>query len=186
MTAAMYLLALLDNRVNKLVDFPNQRMSRNGRKGWNSLVRYPNSFIACDNAGLGEMVFVSMDGNSITCAPNARSLSASRELFSLGRVIKICLPPSGRSSAQWNRSASAHTSPTRIMAGVPISAFFASFARFPTVETTRRWEESVPFSKTAAGTEGSIPASISPIKIVSMEEIPIRNTSVPFRFTREG
>lgn len=27
MTAAMYLLALLDNRVNKLVDFPNQRMS---------------------------------------------------------------------------------------------------------------------------------------------------------------
>lgn len=27
MTAAMYLLAVLDNRVNKLVDFPNQRMS---------------------------------------------------------------------------------------------------------------------------------------------------------------
>ncbi len=27
MTAAMYLLSLLDNRVNKLVDFPNQRMS---------------------------------------------------------------------------------------------------------------------------------------------------------------
>ena len=27
MTAAMYLLALLDNRVNELVDFPNQRMS---------------------------------------------------------------------------------------------------------------------------------------------------------------
>lgn len=27
MTAAMYLLALLDNRVNKLVDFPNQHMS---------------------------------------------------------------------------------------------------------------------------------------------------------------
>ena len=27
MTAAMYLLALLDNRVNKLVDFPKQRMS---------------------------------------------------------------------------------------------------------------------------------------------------------------
>ena len=27
MTAAMYLLALLDNRVNELVDFPKQRMS---------------------------------------------------------------------------------------------------------------------------------------------------------------
>lgn len=27
MATAMYLLALLDNRVNKLVDFPNQRMS---------------------------------------------------------------------------------------------------------------------------------------------------------------
>lgn len=32
MTAAMYLLALLDNRANKLVDFPNQRMNYKERK----------------------------------------------------------------------------------------------------------------------------------------------------------
>ena len=38
MTAAMYLLALLDNRVNKLVDFPNQHMSYK--------VKYSNSGFA--------------------------------------------------------------------------------------------------------------------------------------------
>ena len=116
-----------------------------------SSAKCPNAFISRSSTGFGEIVFVSIAGSSMTWAPRERSLSESLEPFCLGRVTRICLPPRGRSSAQWKVSASAQTSPTTMIAGVPIAAFSASSARCSTVETTRLCAASVPFSRTAAG-----------------------------------
>ena len=67
-----------------------------------------------------------------------------------------------------------------------MSAFLASSGKCATSDRTLLCMEVVPFSRTAAGISVLIPASISPLQINSIEEIPIRKTSVPFRRTSAG
>ena len=102
-----------------------------------------------------------------------------REASFRGRVTITRLPPSGRFSAQENRSANAQTSPTTMTAGVPTSASRAFWGRVSTVPEIRRWRAVVPRSKTAAGVAGSIPPPSSPAQSSSSAATPIKKTSVP-------
>ena len=70
------------------------------------------------STSFGQTGFVVIDGSSITCAPNSRSLPASLELFCLGRVVRICFPHRGRFFTQSNFSDNVQTFPTRMIAGV--------------------------------------------------------------------
>ena len=120
-----------------------------------------------------------MQGYSVTSAPSSRSCPARLPLRSAGRVITTRFPFRGRRSNQSKRSDRPQTLPTTMMAGLLMQALRAASGSFSRVETTFRWLGRVPRSTTAAGMDGSIPASSSPRQIIGREVTPIRKTSVP-------
>ena len=65
------------------------------------------------------------------------------------------------------------------MAGLFTPAAFASWGSFSNEEISFRWPGQVPFSMTAAGISGAIPASSSPRQILGRLLTLIRNTRVP-------
>ena len=128
---------------------------------------------------------VSMDGRDTVSAPSSRSFSASLEARSLGLVTSIFSPNSGSCSYQPKVSASLQTSPTTMMAGVPMPCLPASSSSSPSAATTRRCPAEVPRSSTAAGISAGIPAARSPLTISGRLRTPMRNTRVPPHATKD-
>ena len=130
--------------------------------------------------GFGVIGTVSIAGISRTSAPSLRRREAISDMCSFGLVSRIFLPARGRFSAHAKDSASLQTSPTTMIAGAWIPARRVSSSSVETVATRRLCLAVVPFSSTAAGMAGSMPASRSPRMIMGRAARPIRKISVPF------
>ena len=97
------------------------------------------------------MVSVEMQGNSITSAPRSRSIFDNLPARSLGRVMIILRPNSGRKFFHANLLPSAATPPTMIIAGECIFSLTHSSSNPPSVPSMRRCFAVEPFSTAAAG-----------------------------------
>ncbi|SCI51488.1 Uncharacterised protein [uncultured Butyricicoccus sp.] len=127
---------------------------------------------------------VSMHGASVTSAPSARRRAASVPARPRGRVTTTVFPCSGRDVNQSSVSLRPHTLPTTMSAGLRSPAARTRSAKPAIVATTLRWVPRAPFSITAAGISGAMPAVSRPSVTCSSADSPMRKTSVPSSRTR--